>query len=68
MMSEQLKTLLRELFEFQEYVVVKEGDECFEEILGSDELQKYFTPIEMEHGLCGCVMSLEVYNIYNTLN
>ena len=65
MMSEQLTTLLRELFKFQEYVVLKEGDECYEEILRSDELQRYFTPIEMEHGLCGCVMSLEVYLTLN---
>ena len=59
-MSTDLQICLREYFQFQEYVVLKEGDSLFDEVLSNDQLHHLFVPIEMEDCL-GCVVSKETW-------
>lgn len=60
-MTTDLRNTLDETFQFQDYCVILEDDTNYQEILQSDELQRLFTPVELESTV-GCIMTKEVYN------
>ena len=47
---------------FQEYVVFIDSDKEYNEVLSDDNLQKYFTPIQLNDGVTGILMTQEVYH------
>ena len=59
-MSQELQSCLNEYFQFQEYVVLKEGDSLYQEVLNDDTLHHLFIPIEMEDCV-GCIVSKETW-------
>ena len=61
-MNSQLKQTLTEYFMFQEYVVFTDSDKEYNEVLCDDNLQKYFTPIQLNDGVTGILMTQEVYH------
>ena len=61
-MNSQLKQTLTEYFMFQEYVVFTDSDKEYMEVLLDDNLHKYFTPIELNNGVTGILMTQEVYH------